>query len=61
MGIKTEILQRLVRVVLVGCIAKLNHMLLSVLDGIEWNVPTFRVGVDYCSSGYKNTLHLHMC
>jgi hypothetical protein len=42
-----------VRVVLVRIIAKLNHLLLSALDGIEWNVPTFQVGVDYCSSGYK--------
>jgi hypothetical protein len=36
-----------IRMVLAGYRAKLNHLLLSVLDGIERDVPAFRLGVDY--------------
>jgi hypothetical protein len=39
------------RMVWTGYTAKLNHLVLSVLDGIERNVPAFRVGVGYCSTG----------
>jgi hypothetical protein len=40
-----------IRLVMAGHRAKLNHLLLSVLYGIERNVPAFRVGVGYCSLG----------
>jgi hypothetical protein len=47
-------------VVLAGYRAKLNYLLLSVLDGIERNVPAFRVGVRHVQLLYdKILLHVH--
>jgi hypothetical protein len=38
-------------VVLAGYRARLNHTVLCVLNGVERNVPAFRVDVGYCSVG----------
>jgi hypothetical protein len=42
-----------------GYRAKLNHLVLSVLDGVEGNVPAFRVDVGYCSLGVAICCRMH--
>jgi hypothetical protein len=42
-----------------GYRAKLNHLVLSVLGGIERNVPAFRVDVGYCSLGVAVCCRMH--